>query len=216
MFLKSCSVASHEIAAAFGGRRIVGDAHQYLLDHFKEFDFIWSSPPCPSHSRVRFTQKNQAHFIPSSENTGNPDWKNFFTDIHQYMRLLEEVVIRTVAAFNITASRLQGMTGVWLDPDVPGRSRKICAMGVRTSRWVTLHGLALNVNTDLNYFGYIVPCGISDKAVTSIQQETQKLADASIRGMGNQRLGCIKHGSVCCNDALLRKTKTGNGMEVAA
>jgi lipoyl(octanoyl) transferase len=105
------------------------------------------------------------------------DLENFFTDIHQYMRLLEEVVIRTVAEYGITASRLPGMTGVWLDPEVPGRSRKICAMGVRTSRWVTLHGLALNVNTDLNYFGYIVPCGISDKAVTSVQQETGKPVD---------------------------------------
>lgn len=105
------------------------------------------------------------------------DLENFFTDIHQYMRLLEEVVIQTVASFGIKAGRLPGMTGVWLDPDVAVRSRKICAMGVRTSRWVTLHGLALNVNTDLNYFGYIVPCGITDKAVTSVQQEIGKPAD---------------------------------------
>ena len=87
------------------------------------------------------------------------------------------MLFRSVASFGINAGRLPGMTGVWLDPDVSASSRKICAMGVRTSRWVTLHGLALNVNTDLNYFGYIVPCGITDKAVTSVQQETGKPAD---------------------------------------
>lgn len=99
------------------------------------------------------------------------DLENFFTDIHRYMRSLEEVVIRTLAEFGITAGRYDGLTGVWLDTDQPARARKICALGVKTSRWVTLHGLALNVNTDLNYFNYIVPCGISDKAVTSMEKE---------------------------------------------
>lgn len=116
------------------------------------------------------------------------DLENFFTDIHQYMRLLEEVVIRTLAEFDIRASRLAGMTGVWLDPQIPDKSRKICAMGVRTSRWVTLHGLALNVNTDLRYFGYIVPCGISDKSVTSIAQETGKPGN-----MGQVKSILLKH-----------------------
>lgn len=99
------------------------------------------------------------------------DLENFFTDIHLYMRSLEEVVIRVLADFGIASGRYDGLTGVWLDSNVPMRARKICAMGVKTSRWVTLHGLALNVNTDLNYFNYIVPCGISDKAVTSMQKE---------------------------------------------
>ena len=99
------------------------------------------------------------------------DLENFFTDIHLYMRSLEEVVIRVLADFGIDAGRYDGLTGVWLDAGVPDRARKICAMGVKTSRWVTLHGLALNVNTDLNYFNFIVPCGISDKAVTSMQKE---------------------------------------------
>ncbi len=99
------------------------------------------------------------------------DLENFFTDIHLYMRSLEEVVIRVLADFGITAGRYEGLTGVWLDAGAPARARKICAMGVKTSRWVTLHGLALNVNTDLNYFNFIIPCGISDKAVTSMQQE---------------------------------------------
>lgn len=99
------------------------------------------------------------------------DLENFFTDIHLYMRNLEEAVILTLQDFGITSDRVQGLTGVWIDGHVPGKARKICAMGVKTSRWVTLHGLALNVNTDLNYFNYIIPCGISDKAVTSMQKE---------------------------------------------
>lgn len=99
------------------------------------------------------------------------DLECFFTDLGRYMRSLEEVIIRTLAAYGIVAGRLKGATGVWLDAEVPGKERKICAMGVRCSRWITIHGFALNVNTDLSYFGYIVPCGISDKAVTSMQQE---------------------------------------------
>ncbi len=99
------------------------------------------------------------------------DLEHFATDLGKYMRNLEEVMIRVLAHYGITAGRLQGATGVWLDADVLGRARKICAMGVRCSRWVTMHGFALNVNTDLRYFGYIVPCGITDKKVTSMQQE---------------------------------------------
>jgi lipoyl(octanoyl) transferase len=98
------------------------------------------------------------------------DLENFFTDIHRYLRLLEEAIIKTCAAFGIEAVRNTGFTGVWLDADGPN-ARKICAMGVRCSRWVTMHGFAFNVNTDLNYFKHIVPCGIDDKAVTSLQQE---------------------------------------------
>ncbi|MBX2905733.1 MAG: lipoyl(octanoyl) transferase LipB [Taibaiella sp.] len=99
------------------------------------------------------------------------DLEYFATDLGKYMRNLEEVIIRTVAHYGIEAGRLQGSTGVWLDPEVKGRARKICAMGVRCSRWVTMHGFALNVNTDLKYFDYIVPCGITDKSVTSIAKE---------------------------------------------
>ncbi len=98
------------------------------------------------------------------------DLENFFTDIHRYLRFLEEAVIRTLAEFDIKGERYDGYTGVWID--VNGRNpRKICAMGVKSSRWVTMHGLALNVNTDLSYFDHIIPCGIDDKAVTSIKQE---------------------------------------------
>jgi lipoyl(octanoyl) transferase len=98
------------------------------------------------------------------------DLDNFFTDIHKYLRYLEEAIINTCAHFGIVAGRFPGYTGVWLDADQPN-ARKICAMGVRCSRWVTMHGFAFNVNTDLSYFKHIVPCGIDDKAVTSLEKE---------------------------------------------
>ena len=99
------------------------------------------------------------------------DLDNFFTDIHKFLRYLEEAIILTLADYGIEAGRISGLTGVWLDVDNPAMSRKICAMGIRASRWVTMHGFALNVNTDLSYFSYINPCGITDKAVTSMQKE---------------------------------------------
>jgi len=98
------------------------------------------------------------------------DLDNFFTDIHLYLRTLEEAVIHTLADYGLKAGRYPGYTGVWFDADNE-RARKICALGVRCSRWVTMHGLAFNVNTNLNYFKYIVPCGIDDKDVTSMQRE---------------------------------------------
>jgi len=98
------------------------------------------------------------------------DLDNFFTDIHRYLRTLEEAVIRTLADYGISAGRYPGYTGVWLDAD-NARARKICALGVRASRWITMHGFAFNVNTDLSYFNHIVPCGIDDKDVTSLQRE---------------------------------------------
>ena len=99
------------------------------------------------------------------------DLERFYTDIGRYLRELEEVIILTLANYGLKAERSKGETGVWLDPDIPGRARKICAMGVRCSRWVTMHGFALNIKTDLSYFGHIVPCGIVDKSVTSLEQE---------------------------------------------
>jgi len=98
------------------------------------------------------------------------DLENFFTDIHKYLRFLEEVIILTLAEYNITGTRSEGETGVWLDVGTPF-ARKICAMGVRASRWVTMHGFALNVNANLGYFDNIIPCGIKGKAVTSLQVE---------------------------------------------
>ena len=104
------------------------------------------------------------------------DLDNFFTDIHLYLRTLEEAVILTMAQYGLKGDRYPGYTGVWLDPDKEN-ARKICALGVRCSRWVTMHGLAFNVNADLDYFNNIVPCGIDDKAVTSMQQELGKELD---------------------------------------
>jgi len=101
------------------------------------------------------------------------DLDNFFTDIHKYMRLLEESVIKTCKYFGIEAGRVDGLTGVWLGTN-PFEHRKICAMGVKTSRWVTMHGLALNVNANLDYFNNIVPCGITDKQVTSMNKEVSE------------------------------------------
>lgn len=102
------------------------------------------------------------------------DLDNFFTDIHRYLRYLEEIIILTLAEYNIVAGRYEGYTGVWLDADNPLKARKICAMGVRCSRWVTMHGFAFNINTDLSYFNHIIPCGINDKKVTSLKQELGK------------------------------------------
>jgi lipoyl(octanoyl) transferase len=99
------------------------------------------------------------------------DLDNFFTDIHLYLRTLEEAVILTMADYGLIGERYPGYTGVWLDANIPEKARKICAMGVRCSRWVTMHGFAFNVNTDLDYFKNIVPCGIDDKAVTSMKAE---------------------------------------------
>ncbi len=101
------------------------------------------------------------------------DLDNFFTDIHKYLRFLEDVIIKTLAEYNIKSERSEGETGVWLDVGTPF-ARKICAMGVRTSRWVTMHGFALNVNANLGYFDNIIPCGIKGKAVTSMEAELNK------------------------------------------
>jgi lipoyl(octanoyl) transferase len=106
------------------------------------------------------------------------DLEKFKTDIGWYLRSLEEVIILTLADYGLKGERSAGETGVWLDPDVKIKARKICAMGVRCSRWVTMHGFALNVNTDLQYFNLIVPCGIPDKQVTSLEKELGKKVDS--------------------------------------
>ena len=105
------------------------------------------------------------------------DLEKFYTDIGRYLRELEEVVILTIGEYGIKGERSKGETGVWIDASIPGKERKICAMGVRCSRWVTMHGFALNVNTDLSYFDNIIPCGIANKKVTSIEQELNEKVD---------------------------------------
>ena len=107
------------------------------------------------------------------------DLDNFFTDIHRYLRYLEEAIIRTLADYGIEAGRIDGLTGVWLDHITQQNPRKICALGVKSSRWVTMHGFAFNLNVDLSYFTHIVPCGIDDKAVTSLHLELGRPVDES-------------------------------------
>ncbi|MEN2284289.1 lipoyl(octanoyl) transferase LipB [Algoriphagus sp. SE2] len=102
------------------------------------------------------------------------DLDNFFTDIHKYLRFLEEAIIRTLLDYQIESGRIEGLTGVWIDHIEQKNPRKICAMGVKSSRWVTMHGFAFNINTDLNFFNHIIPCGIDDKAVTSLSKELER------------------------------------------
>lgn len=98
------------------------------------------------------------------------DLEQFFTDIHKYLRFLEDAVILTLKEYGLQADRYEGLTGVWMEPNTP-KARKICAMGVKCSRWITMHGIGFNINSDLSYFQHIVPCGIDDKAVTSLEKE---------------------------------------------
>lgn len=105
------------------------------------------------------------------------DLDNFFTDIHKYLRFLEEAIILTLADYGLEAGRIDGLTGVWIDHIEQTNPRKICAMGVKSSRWVTMHGFAFNVNTDVSFFRHIIPCGIDDKAVTSLHLELGRTVD---------------------------------------
>lgn len=120
------------------------------------------------------------------------DLDHFFSDIHRYLRSLEEAVILTLKDYGIESDRLEGFTGVWLDPHDPVKARKICALGVKCSRWVTMHGFAFNVNTDLGYFNHIIPCGIDDKAVTSMEKELGKKQDIeAVKNVLKQHLSDI-------------------------
>jgi lipoyl(octanoyl) transferase len=130
------------------------------------------------------------------------DLENFFTDIHRYMRWLEEAVVQTLAEFGIAAGRIAGLTGVWIDWE-GANARKICALGVKTSRWVTMHGLAFNVNTDLSYFGHIIPCGIKDKAVTSMLAELGTPQDMELV----KRLLCAKVATLFGMEIIEREQK---------
>ena len=105
------------------------------------------------------------------------DLERYGTDIGKYLRNIEQVIIDTLGEYGLKGDRSKGETGVWLDPDMPGRERKICAIGVRCSRWITMHGFALNVNTDLSYFNHIIPCGIVGKQVTSLEKELGRKID---------------------------------------
>ncbi len=108
------------------------------------------------------------------------DLDNFSPDIHQYVAFLEEAIIQTISEYGLSGARLKGASGVWLDPDNPAKARKICAVGIRTSRWVTMHGFAFNINSDLSYFDLINPCGFTDKKATSIQAELNETLDMTV------------------------------------
>lgn len=135
------------------------------------------------------------------------DLEQFFTDLRKYMRYLEEAVILTLAEYGIKGDRLEGSTGVWLDPEDPFKARKICALGVRCSRWVTIHGLALNINTDLSYFDHIVPCGISNKGVTSMQKELdQKINEEEVKKILVEKFGKVFNAKLVRPEKLQQKS----------
>ena len=115
------------------------------------------------------------------------DLDHFFSDIHKYLRFLEQAVIDTLADYGIDSGRVDGLTGVWIEGDTP-RARKICALGVKSSRWVTMHGIGFNINSDLSYFGHIIPCGIDDKAVTSMEKELGRKLDMEVSEVLKQKL----------------------------
>lgn len=144
-----------------------GDEHNMLAneDKLKEIDATF----------VKTNRGGDITYHGFGQIVGYPilDLDNFKSDIHLYMRNLEEVIIRVIAEYGLKGERSVGETGVWLDVGKP-YARKICALGVKTSRWVTMHGFALNANTDLRYFEYIIPCGIKDKAVTSLKRELER------------------------------------------
>ena len=148
----------------------------YTLGKSGNIDNVLISDDMRSAKGVEFFRTNRGGditFHGPQQIVGYPilDLEKFETDIGKYLRNLEEVSIRMLAEYGIIAERSSGETGVWIDAGIRGRERKICAIGVRSSRWITMHGFALNVNTDLSHFNFIVPCGIQDKQVTSIERE---------------------------------------------
>ena len=152
--------------------------HVFTLGKSGDMDNLLVDEKALEEKRAKFYKINRGGDITyhgPGQIVGYPilDLDNFFTDIHKYLRFLEEMVILTLAEYGLKGQRSEGETGVWLDVGTPF-SRKICAMGVRASRWVTMHGFALNVNADLGYFDLMIPCGIKDKAVTSLNVELGK------------------------------------------
>ena len=150
--------------------------HVYTLGKSGEMDHLLLDEEGLNQKDISFYKINRGGDITyhgPGQIVGYPifDLEQIFTDIGKYLRYLEEAMIRMLAEYGIKGERYEGLTGVWLDPDDPIKARKICAMGVKISRWVTMHGFALNVNSDVSYFGNIVPCGIQDKGVTTMEKE---------------------------------------------
>jgi len=154
----------------------------YTLGKSGKMEHVLITPEQRTARGIEFFQTNRGGditFHGPGQVVGYPifDLEKMYTDIGRYLRALEEVIIRTLDAYGIAAGRSAGETGVWLDAGLKGSERKICAMGVRCSRWITMHGFALNVNTDLDYFNHIIPCGIQDKKVTSMEAELGQAVD---------------------------------------
>ena len=154
----------------------------YTLGKSGNIDNVLMSEDQLEENGIQFFRTNRGGditFHGDQQIVGYPilDLEKFYTDIGKYLRNLEQVIIATLADYGLKAARSSGETGVWLDPDIPGKERKICAMGVRTSRWITMHGFAFNVNTDLSYFNNIIPCGIQNKQVTSLEKELGRKID---------------------------------------
>jgi lipoyl(octanoyl) transferase len=177
-------------AVKFSNRQGVANRTQKTTDYllFCEHPHVITLGKSGKQSNLLLNQKqlsdNGVEFYPTTRGgdityhgpgqiVGYPviDLEHYFNDTHKYMHYLEEMIILTLKDYQINAGRIKGMTGVWLDCDKPQLARKICAMGVKISRWITMHGFALNVNTNLDYFNYIIPCGITGKTVTSMQKE---------------------------------------------
>lgn len=158
--------------------------HVYTMGKNGDLTNVLLKPKQLQEKNIDFHQTNRggdSTYHGPGQIVGYPiiDLDNFFSDIHAYMRRLEEVIILTIAEFGLAGQRSEGETGVWLDIGSI-KARKICALGVHTSRWVTMHGFALNVNTDLSYFEGIVPCGISNKGVTSLAKEIGERVDENL------------------------------------
>ena len=155
---------------------LVEHSHVYTLGKSGHIENVLIGEETMQERGIQFFRSNRGGDITyhgPGQLVGYPilDLEKFYTDIGKYLRNLEEVAIRLLSDYGIAGDRSAGETGVWIEPEVKGRARKIMAIGVRCSRWITMHGFALNVNTDLSYFGNIVPCGIQDKQVTSIERE---------------------------------------------
>ncbi len=148
----------------------------YTLGKSGSMDNVLMSEEDLAKNNIEFFKTNRGGditFHGPDQIVGYPilDLEKFYTDIGKYLRNLEEVIILTILDYGIAGGRSKGETGVWIDAEIKGKERKICAIGVRCSRWITMHGFALNVNTNLDYFKNIIPCGIADKQVTSIKKE---------------------------------------------
>lgn len=171
--------------------------HVYTLGKSGREENLLLSPEALTHKNIRYYKINRGGDITyhgPGQLVAYPvlDLDNFFTDIHKYLRTLEQIVINTLARLNIAAGRIDNLTGVWVDHKEQINPRKICAMGVKASRWVTMHGLALNVHTNLQYFNYIVPCGIEGKAVTSIEKElNQQISLNHVAGIMQQEFTAL-------------------------